>query len=108
MKSRIVIAAMALSVMGLPALAANGPIQRACLDAGRPNASAQLCSCIQVVANRTLRRGDQRQGVRFFRDPHRAQVVRQSSNPNDRELWTRWRAFGEAAEAQCGMHVARR
>ncbi|MCC6007767.1 MAG: hypothetical protein JJU40_08820 [Rhodobacteraceae bacterium] len=108
MRFRPLLAAAALLAVTLPQMASAGPIQRACLEAGRAAASPALCACIQSVANSTLRRAEQRQGVRFFRDPHRAQVVRQSSNPRDRELWQRWRSFGAAAEERCGVHVARR
>ena len=82
--------------------AQSGVIERACNTAGRDAATPRLCSCIQDVANVTLRNSDQRKAAGFFRDPHRAQEVRQSSRNSDRVFWDRYKAFGEAAEVYCG------
>jgi hypothetical protein len=60
-----------------------------------------LCGCVQYVADRTLSRGEQRRAVRFFRDPHEAQVVRQSDRPRDEAFWPRYRAFADTAERVC-------
>lgn len=100
--------AAGLLALASTASAASGPIARACLDSARPNATLALCSCIQGVADQTLQRSEQRQAVRFFRDPHRAQVVRQSRSDGDRRFWERYRSFGAAAEERCGIHTARR
>lgn len=77
-------------------------IESACRTSNRPQATAQLCACIQRAADATLSRADQRRAVQFFRDPHKAQEVRQSSRPADSAFWQRYRAFGETAELQCG------
>lgn len=87
---------------GAPALQA-GPIEQACRASGRPQATLALCACIQQAANGTLSRADQRRAVRFFRDPHKAQEVRQSSRPADAAFWQRYRTFGETAELRCGV-----
>lgn len=78
-----------------------GPINRACLKSGRKAASSQLCGCIQVVADTALSWGDQRRAAKFFKDPHRAQEIRQSDRARDEEFWLRYKAFGSRAEATC-------
>lgn len=107
MKQVVVAAALGLMASFAAPSVQAGPIERACLDSGRAGASAALCSCIQRVANQTLAMSEQRQGSRFFRDPARAQDVRQSARGNDRALWQRWRAFGEAAEVNCASYASR-
>lgn len=84
----------------LPALA--NPIERACNASERAAATRSLCSCIGSAAERTLSRGQMREGARFFSDPQRAQDVRQSDRRSDEEMWRAWRNFGETAEAMCG------
>ncbi len=81
--------------------AAAGPIERACLQSGRQAATPALCGCIQRAADQTLSRSDQARAATFFRDPHRAQEVRQSKRADDNEFWRRYRAFGAAAESTC-------
>jgi len=93
------LAGITFLALTLPANA--GVIERACLSSGRTAASSALCGCIQEVANLTLRNGEQRKAARFFRDPHRAQEVRQSDRRSDRQFWDRYRAFGAAAETYC-------
>ncbi|WP_425102462.1 arginine transporter [Tropicibacter sp. S64] len=80
---------------------AMGPISKACLKAGRKGANAQLCGCIQGVANRDLSSSDQRTAVKFFTDPHQAQVIRQSDNPGHEAFWQRYKAFAARAEQTC-------
>lgn len=87
-----------LTVTAEAALA--GPIERACMSSGR-SANAQLCTCIQQAADLTLSGRDQTRAVAFFRDPHQAQVVRQSGRNGDADFWRRYRAFGQTAEAFC-------
>lgn len=81
---------------------ARGRLERACMSSNRRARSQELCGCIQAVANDTLTRAQQRRAVGFYSDPHEAQVVRQSSNANDRSFWTDYRAFGAEAERVCG------
>lgn len=80
---------------------ASGPISKACLKSGRKAANARLCGCIQGVANRDLSSSDQRRAVKFFADPHEAQVVRQSDNPGNEAFWQRYKAFAGRAEQVC-------
>lgn len=89
----VTFAAMAVS-------ASAGTIQRACLDAPRAG-SPQLCSCIQVAADRTLSSRDQRLAAKFFDNPDMAQEIRQSDDRSHEVFWKRYRAFGETAEAYC-------
>ncbi|MBR2657051.1 arginine transporter [Yoonia sp.] len=78
-----------------------GDVSKACMSAGRTAASPQLCSCVQQVANQSLSNRDQARAAAFFADPQRAQDTRQSSNPNDREFWGRYRAFTDLATQVC-------
>lgn len=83
------------------ALYATGSIQSACLRADRRAATRQLCGCVQAVANRTLSSSDQRMAVGFFKDPHQAQVIRQSDQPSHEIFWDRYKAFTRQAEQVC-------
>ncbi len=76
-------------------------IRKACLKAGRAGASRTLCGCIQDVADQRLIRKDQRLAASFFRDPHKAQVIRQSDKRVHEAFWTRYKAWGSAAEDAC-------
>lgn len=76
-------------------------IRKACLKAGRTGATRELCSCIQSVADQRLKRKEQKLAASFFKDPHQAQVIRQSDNHKHEAFWTRYKAFGAAAEDTC-------
>ena len=91
----------ALVVPLAPAPVQAGPIESACLRSDRPQATRALCRCIGAVANNTLTRSEQRRAARFFRDPQLAQDIRMSRSARDNEFWTRYRAFGAAAEQRC-------
>ncbi|MHC0053715.1 hypothetical protein [Actibacterium sp. D379-3] len=79
-----------------------GAIERACLSSDRKAASRSLCGCIQQAADLTLDRRDQRMAAKFFKDPHKAQEIRQSDNRSDEAFWLRYRQFGTTAETYCG------
>lgn len=98
---RAVLLTAAMLTTSAPALQA-GPIERACISSGRSAASASLCACIQSAANLTLSRSDQTLAARFFKDPHRAQVIRQSGSASHSAFWRRYVGFGQTAEAMCG------
>lgn len=103
MKHFLTAAACAALLAGLmPAGAQAGSIERACRQSDRTAASPRLCRCIQQVADRSLSRGEQRTVAKWFSDPHRAQVVRQSDRRSDERLWLRYKAFGEHAAQSCG------
>ncbi|MDY6860576.1 MAG: hypothetical protein SWN98_14685 [Pseudomonadota bacterium] len=82
-------------------LAQAGAIESACLSSGRKGVSRAMCGCIQDAADLTLNRGDQRLAATFFRDPHKAQEIRQSDNRGHEAFWLRYKAFGTAAETFC-------
>lgn len=84
-----------------PVLFAEGPIQKACVAQDRKNATYARCGCIQAIANQTMSWSDQRWGAKFFKDPHQAQELRQSSRPKDERFWLTWKAFGQDAAAAC-------
>jgi hypothetical protein len=102
--TRILLIVLLAGVMGpaLPTDAQAGPISRACMSSDRAAASPRLCRCIQRAANAELSRADQRLAARFFRDPHRAQEIRQSDRAFHEAFWDRYRQFGARAEAMCG------
>ena len=92
---------VALLVSAGSSAPAGNMISKACLKAARPGTTPALCACIQAVADRTLKRRDQRLAAGFFRDPHRAQVIRQSPRRSHEEFWRRYKAFGAEAEQSC-------
>lgn len=100
---RIVVTALSVAVLWQvqPAPADAGVLDRACMTSGRKAANSQLCKCIQFVADQALTRSDQRLAATFFRDPHKAQVIRQSDRRSHEEFWQRYKAFGAKAESMC-------
>ena len=96
--TRLAVALFALA-LSTPAIASAGPIERACLNAS--NGTRAMCSCIQQVADMTLRGGDQRRAARFFDNPDAAQEMRVSKSQGDSAFWQRYRNFGSTAEAYC-------
>jgi len=81
---------------------ARGPIQSACMSSERKARSRELCGCIQAVADDTLSNAEQRKAVGFYKDPHQAQVVRQSDRSSDEAFWKAYRAYGDQAKRVCG------
>jgi hypothetical protein len=84
-----------------PVQAANGIIERACRSSGRSSATPQLCGCIQNVANSSLSRGERKKAAKLFKDPHKAQEIRQSDRRSDETFWKNYKAFGERARRIC-------
>lgn len=80
---------------------ASGPISQACMTGGRKAANRRLCGCIQSVADRKLTGSDQRMAATFFRDPHKAQEVRQSDRGSHEAFWKRYKAFAASSEEIC-------
>lgn len=93
------ILALVMTTAGGAALA--GPISNACNQSSRSAANPSLCSCIQRVADQTLRSADQRRVATFFRDPDKAQDVRMSQRSADDAFWERYTRFGQKAEEIC-------
>ncbi|EEB71921.1 conserved hypothetical protein [Ruegeria sp. R11] len=86
----------------LPAPVGAGAIEKACRQSDRSAANPSLCRCIQSVANASLNRAERKTVSKWFKDPHQAQVVRQSDRRSDERLWARYKAFGENATRICG------
>jgi hypothetical protein len=76
-------------------------LESACIRSPRAAASGLLCGCIQDVANLTLNEGDQRMAVSFFKDPQKAQDIRQSDRGTHEKFWGRYKQFTEAAGQLC-------
>lgn len=94
--------ALALSMASGAATAKT--IRTACLNSERGRGQAQLCTCIQKVADGTLNDRDQKKAADFFADPERAQRVRTSDRKSDEKFWDRYQVFGSAADALCRRH----
>lgn len=99
MKTLVTATALA-AVLTSPAYAL-GPIEKACLKSGRAGADRLLCGCIQDVAEATLSTAEIRKAAAFFKDPHKAQVLRQSDRRSDEAFWERYKLFGATAETYC-------
>ena len=78
-----------------------GRIERACSSSERAGGNRQLCGCIQRIADQLLTRGDQQLAATFFKDPHRAQEIRQSDRSRDERFWQRYTRFGDQAQKFC-------
>ncbi len=78
-----------------------GSIERACLSSDRKAASRALCGCIQDAADLTLSGQDQNLAASFFKNPQKAQDVRQSDRRSHETFWKRYKTFGSTAEAFC-------
>jgi len=101
--SALIVTLVSTSAVLVPASEAEARrIERACLNSDRSAANRELCGCIQRVANQVLTRSDQRLAARFFRDPQRAQDIRQSDNASHEAFWKRYRTFGDTATKICG------
>ena len=96
---RHVIALFALCLLAEPATA--NPVKSACVSSERARGQQDLCSCIQRVADQTLTERDQKLVARFFKDPERAQAIRQSNSRVHEDFWERYERFGRSAEALC-------
>lgn len=98
---RIALVFLVFTAFGSGMASAASQIERACLKHGRAGATPALCGCIQSVANRTLSRADQRLAATFFKDPHKAQVIRQSDRSSHEAFWQRYKVFGATAGEVC-------
>ncbi|WP_460273998.1 hypothetical protein [Celeribacter sp. ULVN23_4] len=103
-KSLMAFAAVATTATATlsPISAHAGAIERACMSSDRAANNSALCGCIQDVADLTLSNSDQRQAAKFFKDPQKAQDIRQSDNRSHEEFWLRYKAFGQTAAKYCG------
>lgn len=76
-------------------------IERACITSDRGPGQRSLCRCIQQAADLTLTSKDQKLAATFFKDPHRAQEIRQSNSRRHEAFWQRYKSFGQTAETFC-------
>jgi len=76
-------------------------IERACINSDRQAANRTLCGCIQDVANLTLTSADQKLAATFFKNPQKAQDIRQSNNSRSEKFWGRYKEFGAVASQFC-------
>lgn len=85
----------------IPAKASANAIERACNASDRKAANQALCGCIQKAADLTLKNSDQRKAAKFFKDPHKAQELRQADGPSNETFWIRYKNFGTTAAQHC-------
>jgi hypothetical protein len=98
---RITTLAATAALILTPLMVEAGPISRACMASDGKGRSAQVCGCIQQVANRTLDRSDQRLAAKIFKKPQMAQDIRMSDSRQHEVFWKKYKAFGTTASATC-------
>ena len=92
--------ALAVLMAGSGVSVAGDAIEAACRSSGN-TASFALCRCIQDVADATLAGAEQRRAATFFRDPERAQKLRQSVSQSNATFWQRYEHFATTAQLLC-------
>ena len=80
----------------------SGDVGKACVNADRKAANAELCSCVQRAANQTLSGSEQAKAVAFFENPQLAQDTRQQGSTSSSRFWKRYKAFSAKARQMCG------
>jgi hypothetical protein len=100
MKIRYV--AIFLALLTSSAAQAN-QIERACLSSDRSGANRTVCGCIQDAADLTLTAPDQKLASSFFKDPQKAQNIRQSDRRAHEVFWDRYKVFGDLAAEFCSL-----
>lgn len=89
-------------LVALGGMAQAQAIENACLRSDRQAKSRALCSCIQQAANLTLTASDQKLASTFYRNPEKAQELRQSPRRAHEIFWNRYEEYAETARAFCG------
>lgn len=97
---RNLVVAIAVLVATAAPCNAGDAIEQACQTSGRA-ASAEICSCLQAVADQTLAGSEQRRAAAFFRDPDMAEAKRQSDSSSDEAFWQRYQNFAATAAYSC-------
>ena len=92
--------ALACAVTFFATMSEAGPVGSACLSSGR-GASQPLCACIQNVADMTLSGKDQKLAARLMSDPEKAEAIRVSESSRNKDFWTRYQGFADAAGTLC-------
>lgn len=104
MKKTVLILAASIAFTGpamIPMTASAGAIERACNASDRKASNRSLCGCIQQAADLTLKNSDQRKAAKFFKDPHKAQELRQADGRANETFWKRYKNFGTTAAQHC-------
>jgi hypothetical protein len=104
MKKTVLVLAASIAFTGpamIPTPAKAGAIERACNASDRKAATRALCGCIQQAADLTLKNSDQRKAAKFFKDPHKAQELRQADGRANEVFWKRYKNFGTTAAQHC-------
>lgn len=101
MASRLTPLILAAAVVASPMPGFAGAMERACNQSDRRASSRTLCNCIQQVADFKLSKKDQRLASKFFKDPHKAQEIRQSDSSSHEAFWLRYKEFASTAGASC-------
>ena len=76
-------------------------IERACLHSDRDAKNRALCGCIQQAADLMLSANDQKLAATFYRDPDKAQEIRQSRRLNSEKFWDRYKEYAATAVKYC-------
>ena len=98
---RIILLAASVVMVTVSQGLAAGIVERACLASSRKAVNRSVCDCIQQAADLTLSGSDQRMASGFFRDPDKAQEIRQSDRRAHEAFWQRYKQFGATAQAYC-------
>lgn len=98
--SAVLVAVFLFNLSPLPVEA--GTLSRACMTSDRKAKSRSLCRCLQDVADRNLSNRDQKLAASFFKDPHKAQEIRQSDKRSHEQFWKRYKEFGVTFSKTCG------
>jgi hypothetical protein len=101
---RPLVASLLLSAglaLGFGSAASAGVLERACNASPQQSSDRNLCGCIQQVADLTLSGREQKLAAGFFKDPQKAQVMRQSARRRDEKFWGKYKVFGEYAALYC-------
>ncbi len=92
----------AVAVFGLLGAVQAQTIERACMRSDRDAKSRALCGCIQQAADLTLNPSDQKLASSFYKDPQKAQDMRQSPSRTHERFWDRYREYAQVARTFCG------
>lgn len=102
---RIILTALCMAsllIATVPAPTEASTMQNACMKSDRKAKSRKMCRCMQSVANQELSKSDQKLAASFFKEPHKAQEIRQSDRRSHEQFWERYKEFGAVFAATCG------
>lgn len=76
-------------------------IERSCLQSNRDAKTRALCGCIQQAADLMLSTNDQKLAATFYREPDKAQEIRQSGRSSHEKFWDRYKDYAATAVKYC-------